>query len=121
MTTAAATVSSGSPRCPTNVPMPSTIAAYTAVTPADSSVNSSARLMITSMSNSRRRKIAIAMAAGMPKYTRSGVTAYGTVCSGLLAWPTTMARLPTTMLASTPAMASPSHFICWRSRWSPRR
>ena len=32
-----------------------------------------------------------------------------------------MARLPTTMVASTPAMARPSHFICWRSRWSPRR
>ena len=97
------------------------MAAYTAVTPADSKVNSSARLMITSMSNSRRRRIAIAMAAGMPKYTRNGVMAYGTVCNGLPAWPAAMARLPTTMVASTPAMARPSHFICWRSRWSPRR
>ena len=25
------------------------------------------------------------------------------------------------LAASTPAMARPSHFICWRSRWSPRR
>ena len=47
--------------------------------------------------------------------------AYGTVCSGLFSWPAAMARLPTTMVASTPAMARPSHFICWRSRWSPRR
>ena len=47
--------------------------------------------------------------------------AYGTCCSGLLAWPNAMARPPTTWVASTPAMASPSHFICWRSRWSPRR
>ena len=53
MTTAAATVSSGSLPLPTKVPMPRTMAAYTPVTPADSRVNSSARLMITSMSNSR--------------------------------------------------------------------
>ena len=83
MATAAAMVSSGSLPLPTNAPMPSTMAAYTAVTPADSRVNSSARLMMTSMSNSRRRRIAIAMATGMPKYTRNGVMAYGTVCSGL--------------------------------------
>ena len=121
MTTAAAMVSSGSLPLPTNAPMPSTMAAYTAVTPADSRVNSSARLMMTSMSNSRRRRIAIAMAAGMPKYTRNGVMAYGTACSGLFSWPAAMLRAPTAWQASTPAMARPSHFICWRSRWSPRR
>ena len=121
MTTAAAIVSSGSLPLPTSVPMPSTMAAYTAVTPADSRVTSSARLMITSMSNSRRRRIAIAIATGMPKYTRNGVMPYGTVCSGLFSWPNAMARLPTTMVASTPAMARPSHCICWRSRWPPRR
>ena len=97
------------------------MAAYTAVTPADSRVNSSARLMMTSMSNSRRRRIAIVMATGTARYTRNGVMAYGTCCSGLFAWPNAMARPPTTWVASTPAMASPSHFICWRSRWSPRR
>ena len=121
MATAAAIVSSGSLRWPTSVPMPSTMAAYTAVTPADSRVTSSARLMITSMSNSRRRRIAIAMATGMASSTRNGVMAYGTFCSGLPAWPSAMARPPTTWVASTAAMASPSHFICWRSRWSPRR
>jgi hypothetical protein len=36
MATAAAIVSTGSARWPTNVPMPNTMAAYTAVTPADS-------------------------------------------------------------------------------------
>ena len=121
MATAAAIVSSGSLRWPTNVPMPNTMAAYTAVTPADSRVTSSARLMITSMSNSRRRRIAIAMATGTARYTRNGMMAYGTCCSGLFAWPNTMARLPMTVLTSTPAIARPSHFICWRSRWSPRR
>ena len=34
--------------------------------------------MITSMSNSRRRRIAIAMATGMASSTRNGVMAYGT-------------------------------------------
>jgi hypothetical protein len=77
--------------------------------------------MITSMSNSRRRRIAIAMATGITRYTSHGVMANGTCCSGLLAWPTAIARPPTATVASTPAMASPSHFICWRSRWSPRR
>ena len=38
--------------------------------------------------------------------------AYGTGCNGLPAWPTVMAKLPTTMVTSTPAMARPSHFIC---------
>ena len=60
------------------------MAAYTAVTPADSRVTSSARLMMTSMSNSRRRRIAIAMAAGMPRNTRNGVMAYGTCLQRLV-------------------------------------
>ena len=121
MTTAAAIVSSGLLRCPANVPMPSTMAAYTAVTPADSKVTSSARLMITSMSNSRRRKIAIAMAAGMPSSARSAEIVYGTPCSGLSCWPTATARMPTLWQIRKPVTTRASHFICWRSRWSPRR
>ena len=89
------------------------MAAYTAVTPADSRVNSSARLMMTSMSNSRRRRIAIAMATGMPRNTRNGVMAYGTVCSGLFCWPAAMARAPMAWQASTPGegQRQPLHLL----------
>ena len=121
MATAAAMVSSGSLSLPTNAPMPSTMAAYTAVTPADNRVNSSARLMMTSMSNSRYRRIAMAMATGMPRNTRNGVMAFGTACNGPPCWPVAIASTPMTWQISTPTTTSASHFICWRSRWSPRR
>jgi hypothetical protein len=95
--------------------------AYTAVIAADSRAYRKARLMMRSMSNSWWRRMATAMATGMISRTMSGWRSSATVTTVAAGCPAAMGSRATSWQASTPPMARASHFICCRSRWSPRR
>jgi hypothetical protein len=120
--TAAATVRTGPPRSPTSVPMPTTMPAYVAVTVAESSPYTRARLMMTSIAYSPCLRIATVMAAGNPTITRRAITAYEPVTSHEEApWLAAVASRAASWEASAVTPASANHLICWRDSRPPAR